>query len=385
MGERGSGMITVPAMRLRQFGVTLYQAILGARDVDRLVRFEVLSYDGGGPPPRPKGRRGKAKTSRVNWELLEKRIAESSEAYQRPVIRKKIAELVEYYAQCADTGNLPAVPGAVLLVSDRRLEFTPTSSHRVLGVLQIPSEGGVLRALDGQHRLLALHQMVADDRASDVQVPAVVFDALAPDQVVELFVTINAKHTKLNPSHLISLAGRRLYPDKGLAVSHDIIRTLNENAESPLHREIKLFGVGHGRVAQSPLADELKGIFTSLEALGGAQSARFREAAPRFFLNYFKHIARVFPRAWAGRKYSIKTATALRAFLAVVPAVLGAVRSAGDDVLDAHAIGRAIAPWGELIGDQRFETEGEWRQKLAGGTRGTVEVLARELRSALRS
>ena len=66
--------------------------------------------------------------------------------------------------------------------------------------------------------------------------PAVVFDRLSPDQVVELFVTINAKHTKLNPSHLISLAGRRLYPDKELAASHDIIRALNEHADSPLQR-----------------------------------------------------------------------------------------------------------------------------------------------------
>src|SRR5215831_10869800 len=375
-------MISVPAMRLHQFGVPLYQAILGARDDDRLVRFEVLSYDAGAHGA-PGGKR-KAKTApRVNWELLEKRIAASSDAYQRPVIRKKIGELVDYYAQCAETGNLPAIPGAVLLVADRRLEFTPTSSHRVLGVLEIPAEEGVLRALDGQHRLLALHQLIAAGQAEDVQVPAVIFDSLAPDQVVELFVTINAKHTKLNPSHLISLAGRRLYPDKALAASHDIIRTLNENSESPLHGEIKLFGVGHGRVAQAPLADELKSIFTGLDALGGAQSDRFREAAPRFFLNYFKQVARVFPRAWAGRKYSIKTATALRAFLAVVPAVLGAIRKAGDDVLDAHAIARAIAPWGELIGDQRFETEGEWRQKLAGGTRGTVDVLARELRGAL--
>jgi len=377
-------MITVPAMRLKQFGVTLYQAILSARDVDRLVRFEVLSYHGGAPPPPAKPKRGAPKPSRVNWGLLEQRIAETSEAYQRPVIRQKIAELVDYYVQCAETGNLPAVPGAVLLVADRRLEFRATSSHGVLGVLQIPTEGGVLRALDGQHRLLALHQMVADQRAGDVQVPAVVFDTLAPDQVVELFVTINAKHTKLNPSHLISLAGRRLYPDKALAASHDVIRTLNEHADSPLHGEIKLFGVGRGRVAQAALADELKAIFTNLDALGGAQAERFREAAPRFFLNYFKQVARVFPRAWAGRKYSIKTATALRAFLNAVPAVLGAVRAAGDDVLDAYAIGRAIAPWGELIGDRRFETEGEWREKLAGGTRGTVDVLARELRAALR-
>ncbi|HXJ36300.1 MAG TPA: DGQHR domain-containing protein [Candidatus Eisenbacteria bacterium] len=375
-------MITVPAMRLRQFGVTLYQAMLGARDVDRLVRFEVLGYDAGAATKSAKRR--KVKSSRVNWELLEKRIAESPEAYQRPVIRKKIAELVDYYGQCAEAGNLPAIAGAVLLVADRRLDFTPTSTHRVLGVLQIPSEEGVLRALDGQHRLLALHQMIEDGRADDVQVPAIIFDKLAPDQVVELFVTINAKHTKLNPSHLISLAGRRLYPDKALAAGHDIIRALNEQSDSPLRGEIKLFGVGHGRVAQAPLAEELKNIFTGLDALGGSQAARFQENAPRFFLNYFKQIARVFPKAWVGRKYSIKTAMALRAFLRVVPDVMRAVRSQTQDVADAHAIHRAIAPWSDHVGDTRFETEGEWRAKLAGGTRGTVELLARELRNALR-
>src|SRR5437660_582019 len=203
-------MITVPAIRLHQFGVFLYQAILGARDVDRLVRFEVLSYDTAVHPAAAKHRT--KKDSRVNWELLEKRIAASAEAYQRPIIRKKIAELVDYYTQCSETGTLPAVPGAVLLVADRRLEFTPTSSHRVLGVLEIPSEEGVLRALDGQHRLLALHQLISAGQAEDVQVPAVLFDRLTPDQVVELFVTINAKHTKLNPAHLISLPGRRRYP-----------------------------------------------------------------------------------------------------------------------------------------------------------------------------
>src|SRR5258708_3050279 len=185
-------MITVPAMRLHQFGVVLYQAMLGARDVDKLVRFEVLSYGSGEASTGAKSKK-KQRAARINWELLEQRIATSAEAYQRPVIRKKISELVEYYAQCAETGTLPAIPGAVLLVADRRLDFTPTSTHRVLGVLQIPSEQGMLRALDGQHRLLALHQMIADGRGEDVQVPAVIFDGLAPHQVVELFVPINAK------------------------------------------------------------------------------------------------------------------------------------------------------------------------------------------------
>lgn len=377
-------MITVPAMRLHQFGVYFYQAILGVRDVQKLVRFEVLSYgDAGrthGKRPTKAGRAGK-----VNWEVLEQKIAYSAEAYQRPVIQRKIAELMDYYLQCSEAQNLPAIPGAVLLVCDRHLDFTPISSHRILGVLQLPPDAGALRALDGQHRLLALHQLAEQHPAEDVQVPAVIFDRLAPDQVVELFVTINAKHTKLNPSHLISLSGRRLYPEPALAVSHDIVRALSEDANSPLRGEIKLFGVGHGRVAQAPLAEELRTVFTALEAFGGAAAEEFRDGSARFFLNYFRQVAKVFPRAWGGKRYSIKTAAALRAFVRVVPDVLAAIRRFRGSPFEAGAIANVIEPWAAYIGDERFETDGEWRQKLAGGTRGTVEVLARELRSALRT
>ena len=39
---------------------------------------------------------------------------------------------------------------------------------------------------------------------------------------------------------------------------------------------------------------------------------------------------------------------------------------------------------GEGLGDRRFETEGEWKSRLAGSTRGTVEILVREFRDALR-
>ena len=375
-------MITVPAMRLHQFGVYFYQAILGVRDVQKLVRFEVLSYDDGG---RTHGKRP-VKTQRagkINWDVLEQRITHNAEAYQRPVIQKKIGELMDYYLQCADVQNLPAIPGAVLLTSDRRLDFLPVSSHRVLGVLQLPPDGGALRALDGQHRLLALHQLAEQEQTADVQVPAVIFDRLSPDQVVELFVTINAKHTKLKPSHLISLSGRRLYPDPGLAVSHDIVRALSADSGSPLHGDIKLFGVGSGRVAQAPLAEELKSVLTALEAFAGKQADEFRDNATRFFLTYFKQVAKVFAKAWTGKRYSIKTATALRAFLRVVPDVLAAVRRNGGDPYAAADIAGVLDQWSDYIGDARFETDGEWRQKLAGGTRGTVDVLARELRSAL--
>ena len=37
-------MINVAAIRMQQFGVQFYQASLTASDIDKLVRFEVLSY-----------------------------------------------------------------------------------------------------------------------------------------------------------------------------------------------------------------------------------------------------------------------------------------------------------------------------------------------------
>src|SRR5262249_6915421 len=84
------------------------------------------------------------------------------------------------------------------------------------------------------------------------------------------------------------------------------------------------------------------------------------------------------------RKYSIKTGAALRGFIRVVPDVMARAKEMRRDPFEAHAIRDAIKPWAERLRDRRFETEGEWKLKLAGGTRGTVELLARELRAALR-
>jgi len=42
------------------------------------------------------------------------------------------------------------------------------------------------------------------------------------------------------------------------------------------------------------------------------------------------------------------------------------------------------AALGRSPGRRRFETEGEWKKNLAGGTRSTVEILVRELRDSLR-
>ena len=288
-------MISVAAIRMQQFGVHFYQASLTASDIDKLVRFEVLSYGEQAQPVR--GGRKKAPPvaapSKVNWDLLERRIASSEKAYQRQIIRRKIDELVQYYEQCRQARDLPSIPGAVIISCDETLRFEPAESGSSVGTLKVPEREGILRAIDGQHRLLALHADI--ERFGDEQftVPAVIFDRLPEDHVVQMFVTINAKHTRLNASHLVSLSGRQLYRDESLAAAHDIVRALNDREDSPLYGEIKLLGVGSGRVAQAPLAQELKKLFAAESFGTGKKGEDFRDESKKFFVNYLKQVAQV--------------------------------------------------------------------------------------------
>ena len=369
-------MINVAAIRMQQFGVQIYQASLTANDIDKLVRFEVLNYGEATQGVRGRKTRAAAAPSKVNWDLLERRIASSEKAYQRQIIRRKIDELVQYYEQCRQARDLPSIPGAVIISCDEKLTFAASADDGRVGLLKVPEREGILRAIDGQHRLLALHADIARFAGEEFTVPAVIFDRLPEDHVVQMFVTINAKHTRLNASHLVSLSGRQLYRDDALATAHDVVRALNDREDSPLHGDIKLLGVGRGRVGQAPLAQELKRLFAM--DVFASRSGDVHEEARKFFVNYFKQIAIVFGAAWNGRKYSIRSATALRAFVRVAPDVVRRLDQEHAERSDYRAIGRVIAPWGRRIGDLRFETDGAWTS-----TSSTVESLAKELKLAL--
>src|SRR6187399_2103629 len=371
-------MINVAAIRMQQFGVQFYQASLTAADIDKLVRFEVLNYGDAGQSGVRGGKAGG--TSKVNWDLLERRIASNEKAYQRQIIRRKIDELVQYYEQCRQARDLPSIPGAVIISCDEKLSFQASGDDGRVGILKVPEREGILRAIDGQHRLLALHADIDRFAGEEFSVPAIIFDRLPEDHVVQMFVTINAKHTRLNASHLVTLSGRQLYRDENLATAHDVVRALNDREDSPLYDEIKLLGVGRGKVAQAPLAQELKKLFAS-DAFGtGRRAEDFREESKKFFVNYLRQVAQVFGAAWNGRKYSIRSAPALRAFIRVAPDVIRRLDQERADRSDYRAIGRVIAPWGRRIGDLRFETEGAWKRNGS-----SVEQLTKELRLALQS
>ena len=110
-----------------------------------------------------------------------------------------------------------------------------------------------------------------------------IFDRLPEDHVVQMFVTINAKHTRLNASHLVSLSGRQLYRDENLAAAHDVVRALNDREDSPLYGEIKLLGVGTGPrragAAGAGAQEAVRDATRSARAARATTSARSRRSS----------------------------------------------------------------------------------------------------------
>ena len=131
-------MINVAAIRMQQFGVQFYQASLTAGDIDKLVRFEVLSYGEAGQPVRGGSKKS---PSKVNWDLLERRIASNEKAYQRQIIRRKIDELVQYYEQCRQARDLPSIAGAVIISCDEKLTFEQVPVHLGRGLFAAAADG----------------------------------------------------------------------------------------------------------------------------------------------------------------------------------------------------------------------------------------------------
>lgn len=380
-------MFVLPALKVQQFSQTLYLLNLAAADVERLVRFEVL----GEAATEGKRRLQRKKGSLVNWSDLEERVQASDEAYQRPILKKKIEELTAYVLDVRESGQLPPLPGAVLLTTDEPVTFRAEGPNPFVGLLQIEEEEGALRVLDGQHRLLAVSALLESPDVDattaaalrDLQIPAVLFAGLPPDAIVEMFVTINSKHTRLNPSLLLSLSGQQLFADPRNVLVHDIVKLLNEDERSALRGEIKMLGIGPGRVAQAGLAQELRRVLDDIrrDAGGAAWVDEVEHHAPRLYSFYFQEVARSFPEAWGQKGYSTHSLIALRAFIQASREVLRRVLQRGGD--PRVTISALLAPWKTQIGSNRFETAGLWRERAAGGGKETTRLLARELIGAL--
>ena len=184
---------------------------------------------------------------------IDERDIEKYLGIQRPLDRKRVAELQEY-VNTVDA----AFPGTVLLaVSSEDVRFDPDEQQML-----IRRTNELRKIIDGQHRIAGLR--TANEQFQSVV--AIFVDMDIEDQA-NMFATINLKQTKVNRSlayDLFEFAKSRS-PQK---TAHNIARLLNFEEGSPLKGKIKLLGLasasGSGEtLTQALVVDETLRLVTS--------------------------------------------------------------------------------------------------------------------------
>ena len=302
-------MINVAAIRMQQFGVQFYQASLDGqrhRQAGPLRSPELRRVRRS--PVRGGQRRRRRRQSKVNWDLLERRIASSEKAYQRQIIRQEDRR--------AGAVLRAVPPGARPAVDSRR------GDHLLRREAEVRAGRGGLAAW-ARSRCRSAKASCArstastgcsrctptssTSAASTFTVPAIIFDRLPEDHVVQMFVTINAKHTRLNASHLVvALGPPALSRREPRRRARRRPRAQRARGFAALRRDQAARRRQRPRRAGAARAGAEEAVRRRRRSAPAARADEFREESKKFFVNYFKQVAQVFGAAWNGRKYSIK-------------------------------------------------------------------------------
>ena len=170
---------------------------------------------------------------RITWTDIrriasERREVETYLGIERPLSSERVIELKEYvYSQDA---TFPST--IIVAVASQNTQYDENTA-----TLSLRDGPDVAQVLDGQHRLAGVDQF---DGHFDLLVT--VFVDIDIENQALLFATINLEQTKVNRSlayDLYDYATTR----SPFKTAHDIVRLLNDLAESPFKDKIKVLGV----------------------------------------------------------------------------------------------------------------------------------------------
>lgn len=125
--------------------------------------------------------------------------------------------------------------------------------------LQFPNSNSVLgHVLDGQHRLLGLKELTEQELTRFELLVVFAFDIDVYAEAT-IFATINSTQKQVSKSLMYDLFS--LKPGRSVEKScHEIVRSLNDDPESPFHKRIKLLGKKMGEqetLSQAAFVDQI--------------------------------------------------------------------------------------------------------------------------------
>lgn len=370
------------ATRITQKDSTFYFVSLNAREILDRVRFVSRFYFEG----------EEIESEAPGEDEIGKFIAKiekSDQAFQRPIKKRKIRDLVTFYESVSEQ---PAIPGTVLLVTTENLRFTPEKAGSIHGTLTTPSDR--FDIVDGQHRLAALHffgrRQEAQGKAGaldGLMVPALLFDGKSSDHAAEMFVTINATQTRINRSHLVDLLEKVQLAKPEEKFAAKLVKMLYEDGRSPLQYRINMLG-GRSKAEKWILQSEL---YNEILRLAGGKDRDNRRRAPldrfehradralQFFVAYLRGVREAYGDAWGSKEYQVTSAVGLKSFLRASTKILAdeAFMRRWEERGDPAMFIPKVARYVEL--KDQLKTEGFFNAWPAKGQLERVRLIEREL------
>jgi DGQHR domain-containing protein len=361
------------ATRIAQKEGVFYFVAYPAEDLLRRVRF-ISRFES-------EGEQIKASRPAAGDEVAEfiGRIERSDQAFQRQLARRKIGQIRNFFETTIDQ---PLIPGAVLLFTPHRLDFTPVAPYDHVGNLAEPADPYLI--IDGQHRLAALnfHLRKHPEEAAAINVPCVVFDGRNEDFATEMFVIINSTPTRINRSHLVELYERVTFVGADRKLAAEVARLLYAENDSPLRYRINRLGGRSQKdkwILQAEVFHEIHRYVTAVFPEGEGAAKRH---APRLYgvlRDGLKAAAAVFGECWGKDGYLLHRSVVLKALLRVAVDL-----AAADEEPVEGRVRRwtdRCTPWADRVRD--FRAEGFYERFPAKGQIERVRVIHRTLAEAI--
>lgn len=238
---------------------------------------------------------------------VSRRHKDKQKGYQRNLSEKRAKEIHNYIL------NLKGViPNNIILNFDIDLDWDSDSQ-----TISFDAQDDVAWIVDGQHRLFGLSFC-----EEPIDIVVVAFEKLDISNQAKIFRVINSTQKGVNASliyDLIDLDKDATYLDER---SHELVKKLNSDPDSPWHDQIKMLGIGKGLVSQSAFINNLKPL---LDEEKRAPLIIYSEEEQYGILkNYFSAVKFLLPDDWGSAKSLLTKSVGFYAMMAMLPVVLGA-------------------------------------------------------------
>lgn len=265
---------------------------------------------------------------------------------QRELSKNRLAEIAEYVSF-----NDATFPNSIVISIDSTSynEANDEIEENILsfenGILELRDDGKIAKIIDGQHRVFGLEKYATDNGLFKDELKfeliITIFIDIDEEYQANIFSTINKAQTKVNKSHVYDLYSfsKTRSPQR---TSHNVIKLLNEEEDSPFYHLIKRLGKADFKnetIAQATLADCIIKYISSnpprdrnilrtgakLALVEGAEKDKyfFRNwfikeedvKIAKVIWNYFEAIKRKWPTAWGNLNFILTKSTGVIAFM----------------------------------------------------------------------